>query len=161
MRLSEIAQLEFEDIIDLNGRPHFSVNRKSHHGHKKSTKTKSSRRQIPVHPELIRSGFLEWVETRRRETNQGVIFPAYRYGRWWNEQFTVRLGIKTQKKTFHSWRHSFRDALKVCGNMETVDRIMGHYRQGTGPEYGDRNLTPDESKAIDVVRFDIDPSPLH
>jgi len=46
MRLSEISQLEFDDIGDLNGRKHFSVNRQSHHRHKKMTKTKSSIRQI-------------------------------------------------------------------------------------------------------------------
>ncbi len=46
MRLSEISQLEFDDIGDLNGRKHFSVNRQSHHGDKKMTKTKSSIRQI-------------------------------------------------------------------------------------------------------------------
>jgi hypothetical protein len=28
-----VHELEFADLVDLNGRKHFSVNRQSHHGH--------------------------------------------------------------------------------------------------------------------------------
>jgi integrase len=54
MRPSEIERLERDDIVQLIGRPHFHIHRHSRHGNSKSTKTDSSIRKSPVHPELIR-----------------------------------------------------------------------------------------------------------
>ncbi|HXP96107.1 MAG TPA: site-specific integrase, partial [Telmatospirillum sp.] len=111
MRLSEIRQLEFEDIIEVNGRPHFSINRQSNHGHQKTTKTKSSRRVVPVHPLLFKLGFMDWVERRKTESSDGRIFVDFRYSNWWNQCFLPNVGIKTEQTCFHSWRHGFRDML--------------------------------------------------
>jgi len=155
MRLSEIRQMEFEDIIDLNGRPHFSANQKSQHGHTKSTKTRSSVRQVPMHPELIKLGLLHWVEERRKVVTDGRIFPDFRYGNWWNQIFTIKVGVKTTTKVFHSFRHGFRDALRnATQSDEAVNRIMGHFREGTGRIYGGCDLLKAESDVIDGVRYD-------
>ncbi len=157
MRLSEIRQLEFEDIIDLNGRPHFSVNRQSRHGHDKTTKTKSSLRQVPIHRELIRLGFLDWVEKRKLEAEDGRIFTDFRYSNWWNQCLLPNLSLKTEQTCYHSLRHGFRDMLRAALGLEAnqssevVDRIMGHWRTGTGAMYGDRNLLQFESDLIDKV----------
>jgi integrase len=154
MRLSEIAQLEFSDIVVLNGRKHFSVNRQSHHGNKKTTKTKSSIRQIPVHPKLIELGFLAWVEQRRKASANGRIFVDYRYGNWWNQVFTVDVGVKTDRLVFHSFRHNMADALRdATESDETRDRFMGHWRSSTGKLYGGRDLTKSESHVIDRVVY--------
>lgn len=41
--------------------------------------------------------------------------------------------------------------LEESSSSEVVDRIMGHWRTGTGAMYGDRNLLPFESAVIDRV----------
>lgn len=154
MRPSEMKQLEFDDIIPVNERPHFSVNRVSRHGHNKKTKTESSIRQIPLHFMLINIGFLRWVEARRKVARDGRIFPAYTYGKFWNETFTVKLGIKSSKKAFYSLRHNMRDALRNASESdEAKDRITGHWSEGTGAVYGGRDLAPLESEIIDRVTY--------
>jgi hypothetical protein len=53
------------------------------------------------------------------------------------------------------WRSiNFRDALRdATQSDETKDRIFGHHRQSTGRLYGGRDLTPEEPKVIDRVKF--------
>ncbi|NYZ15030.1 tyrosine-type recombinase/integrase [Azospirillum sp. RWY-5-1] len=155
MRLSEIAQLEFDDIVEHNGRPHFSVNRKSLHGHKKTTKTESSIRFVPIHKELERCGFFDYIKRRESEPNVGRIFPDYRYSNWWNQVFLVRRGLKEDALVFHSFRHTFRDALREATESdESVDRILGHHHDGTGPRYGDkRKRLHRESEVIETVAY--------
>ena len=154
MRLSEIAQLERTDLIDLNERKHFAVTRTSAFDNAKSLKNKSARRQVPVHPELIRLGFLRWVEKNKR--TDGKLFPSERYSRWWNDEFTPALGIKANDKVFHSLRNNFRDALTAATeDREARDRIFGHHPDGTGAaNYGSRDLRPHVSAVIDRIRFD-------
>jgi site-specific recombinase XerD len=173
MRLNEASELEVTDVFKLNGRDHFRLRLVSEFGNQKHLKSKSSRRQIPVHPYLIERGFFEYVEKRRAEAKDGRIFPRYDYSGWWNDKpspkyprrigFLTRIGIKSATKNFHSFRHSFRDALKpATPDKEARDRIMGHFPEGTGAErYGSRDLLPHESEIIDRVVFHgIDLTPL-
>jgi integrase len=153
MRVMEIAMLEFQDIFDLNGRRHFSVNRKSMFGNKKKTKTKSSIRQVPIHPKLIELGLLEYIEERRKVSKNGRVFPSYRYSNFFNQEFLVKINIKAPDKTFHSFRHNFRDALRPLGQEEGMARLMGHFREGTGAHYGSRDLLQYESDMIDGVAY--------
>jgi integrase len=161
MRLSEIEQLEFTDLDDHNGRKHFHVHRESQYGYRKSTKTESSIRKVPIHDSLIRLGLLDWVASRAKQSKDGRIWPKHRYGRWWNEEFTPTIGVKTATKVFHSFRHGMEDALTAATpNQKAVDRIMGHFRNGMGARYGDKYLSSEESRVIDEVRFNVDLSPL-
>ncbi|QCO16188.1 hypothetical protein D3869_13645 [Azospirillum brasilense] len=154
MRLSEIAQLEFDDLIVLNGRVHFSVNPVSKNGNKKNLKTASAVRQVPMHNDLEDLGFLDWVEGRKLLSKDGRIFLGFNYSKWWNAVFLVNIKMKTRTKVFHSFRHTFADALRAAtDNAETRDRLMGHFRQGTGALYGSRDLLPHESDVIDSVAF--------
>ena len=107
-----------------------------------------------MHPELIRLGFLDWVEQRRMISADGRIFPHYRYGNWWNQVFTAAVGVKSDKKVFHSFRHSMEDALKDATQSDEAEkRIMGHWREGTSKLYGGRDLRPNESAVIDDVKY--------
>jgi site-specific recombinase XerD len=155
----ELDQLEFGDIVNLNGRPHFYVNRDSRHGHDKSLKTGQKReRQIPVHPELIRLGLMGWIEQRKTESKDGRIFPREDYELWFNHSkrgLAVRAGVKVHiVKTLYSFRHTFRDYLcAATDDPEIRDRIFGHSDKGTGAKYGQRNLRPHESAVIDRIQF--------
>ncbi len=161
MRLSEIEQLEFTDLDDHNGRKHFHVHRESEYGNQKSTKTESSIRKVPIHNNLIRLGLLDWVTSRVKESKNGRIWPKCKYSRWWNEEFTPTIGVKTPTKVFHSFRHLMEDRLTdATTDQKAVDRIMGHFRNGMGARYGDKYLSAKESAVIDDVVFDVDLSPL-
>ena len=47
---------------------------------KKTTKTKGSRRQIPVHPELQQLGFLRFVEDQRKASDDPLLFKGITRG---------------------------------------------------------------------------------
>lgn len=159
MRPNEIEQLEFEDIVEFHGRKHFYVRRRdSAHGHKKSLKSrKSSVRQIPVHNELLRIGFLDWIAERKKISSNGRIFATYEpVGEWFNKTVLPMIGIepKRDNKVFYSFRHGFEDALRgATRDKEIRDRYMGHFSEGTGALYGGRDILSHETAVIDEVRF--------
>ena len=82
----------------------------------KEVKNKNAVRLVPIHPELLTVGLLDYIETIRN-SGQERIFPALnktekspRYGK----QFTDVIkycGIEG-KKSFHSLRHTFSDFFK-------------------------------------------------
>lgn len=118
MRLSEICQLLTTDVAEHDGVNVF-INRTSNDEEKK-LKSVSSRRIIPVHPELVRMGFLDFVSEKRR-AGERYLFPELRtsdvgkhssaVSKWYHRSL-VSVGIKRPEITFHSFRHSFRDALR-------------------------------------------------
>ena len=111
----------------------------------KSLKTRSSRRQVPLHPELVRLGFLDHVE-RRRASGGGPLFPDLKpdnhgvqtgnFSKWWGRH-ARRRGIEDRRKTFHSFRHGFKQAIREAGVGEEVhDALTGHSGGGVGRTYG-------------------------
>lgn len=112
-------------------------------------KTQSSRRRVPIHPELVRLGFLAYVEQRRKAGDERL-FPdllQYRgkwttlWGKWWG-QYARKRGLKdTHKAPFHAFRHTVKAAYRLADVEEVVyDALQGHFPRSTGREYGG-NLT--------------------
>lgn len=135
----EILQLTEDDVEYVNGTPalHF----------RKQTKTAASRRVIPIHPELIRLGFLEHVDQVRKPNNPGCrIFhdaPASKAGYYsdrfgaWFARFLDSLGITDSRKSYHSFRHSFEDAAKEAAIPQArTNAILGHSEPGMAGVYG-------------------------
>ena len=122
-RLNEICHLEIADtkrdgdIWFLNITDEGDTN--------KRVKAKASRRKVPLHSELIRLGFLDFVKSR--EMGQRL-FPDYSYsanggygrnlGRWYNESFLPKLGIKEPGLFFHCLRHTMVTRLGQAGVPE-------------------------------------------
>ncbi|WP_425074931.1 integrase [Sagittula sp. S175] len=98
-RLNEICQLDIADVKQ-DGDTWF-LNITDEGDDTKSVKSKAGRRKVPLHTELIRLGFLDFVESRRSGTR---LFRDFSYsanggygrnlGRWCNESFLPKLGIK-------------------------------------------------------------------
>lgn len=91
-RLNEIAQLEVGDIAQDDGI--FYLNITDEGNNKKRLKANASRRKVPIHSELIRLGFLNWVNTKSTAPRLFVSFsfdPKDGYGRnlgrWFNGPF--------------------------------------------------------------------------
>jgi integrase len=149
MRLNEIAQLRICDLArddDDGGIWFFDIGRDGG----RSTKTRSSVRRVPVHPELERIGLLKYREwlTGRGAKPQDPLWPRVKakgkrprsaaWSKWINAYLRKRCGITDEAKVFHSFRHTFkrmtRDALL---NEELHDALTGHANKGSvGRGYG-------------------------
>jgi integrase len=159
MRLGEIAGLELADIGDEQGQPMIYVRAGA-----RPLKTASARRDIPLHPALVRLGFLRFVADRRKVAKPGELLfageRAYARGQWgralgdWFVKNVRALGLEGRKLGMHSLRHDFRDALReaeIEGSL--ADYLMGHAQQGVGAIYGGRPSLGRLTSAIEAVRY--------
>ncbi|MCS3497405.1 integrase [Bradyrhizobium japonicum] len=103
----------------------------------KSVKTDASERVVPVHPEVIRLGFLSYVEARRREDGPDAwLFPSVAPDRgragvpaWsqWFGRYLRAAGVTDKAKVFHSFRHTVKDALRRGrADHEMREALIGH-----------------------------------
>jgi integrase len=90
-----------------------------------------------VHPEVIRLGFLSYVEARRRDDGADAwLFPAVSpdQGRggvpaWsqWFGRYLRTAGVTDKAKVFHSFRHTVKDALRRGrADHEMREALIGH-----------------------------------
>lgn len=118
-RLNEICQLSthdvyFNDEFDVYV---FDINNDSKFVPYKSIKRPSHARLVPVHNQLIKLGFLDYLEKVRRVSNQ--LFPELvyfndenKYGhaiqKWFKRTYlnSNNCNILDPKKSFHSFRHT-------------------------------------------------------
>lgn len=139
LRMQEILQLEKHDIREAEGIHYFDVNDKvygddyaSEGEYIKRLKTKNSLRKVPIHPELVKIGFLSYVEQSERQW----LFPdmptqgASKMSDQFSKRFRVFMkptGLSVhRRKVFHSFRNSFNDALRAAEvGLEYREQIMG------------------------------------
>lgn len=139
LRMQEILQLEKHDIREAEGIHYFDVNDKvygedyaSEGEYIKRLKTKNSLRKVPIHPELVKVGFLSYVEQSERQW----LFPdmptqgASKMSDQFSKRFRVFMkptGLSVRRrKVFHSFRNSFNDALRAAEvGLEYREQIMG------------------------------------
>lgn len=138
LRMQEILQLERSDIREIDGIHYFDINDKiagtdyQDDEYVKRLKTRNSLRRVPVHPELVQIGLLDFVENSKREW----LFPDMPKGDApkMSDQFSKRFrtfmkptGLSVpRRKVFHSFRNSFNDALRQADvRLEYREQIMG------------------------------------
>lgn len=102
----------------------------------KRVKTKVSERVIPLHPELVRLGFLDYVEERRRQGEHAWLFPTVApdqgralsaWSKWFGRYLRTTVGIKDTDRVFHSFRHGVKDALRRGRvDVEAREALLGH-----------------------------------
>lgn len=138
-RLEELGQLQKKDVQQQNSIWHINI---SDEADGASVKTYSSRRNIPVHPELLKFGFIEYVHQQHEK-----IFPALKvdshksltgnFSKWWGRYAREIIGITDRRKVFHSFRHAFKDACRNSGiHQEIHDSFTGHAGNNVGSAYG-------------------------
>ncbi|WP_255104491.1 site-specific integrase [Shimia sp. CNT1-13L.2] len=143
-RLNEICQLDIADV-QQDGDTWF-LNITDEGDDNKRIKSKAGRRKVPLHSDLISLGFLDFVDSRRNGTR---LFPDYSYsanggygrnlGRWCNESFLPKLGIKQPGLVFHSLRHTVVTRLSQADVPEPIVQcIVGHARSGVTQEVYNR-----------------------
>ncbi len=135
-RLNEICQLDIADIQQEGDQWYLNITDDG--DDHKSVKASASRRKVPLHSELVRLGFLDFVNSRR---NGKRLFPEFSYnvnggygrnlGRWYNESFLPKLGLKKPGIVFHSLRHTMVTRLGRADVPEPIYQcIVGHAREG-------------------------------
>ena len=135
-RLNEVSQLQLNDIKQVDDIWCFDIN----DDESKSLKTAASKRVVPIHDKLLQLGLLEYVESLRQQ-GKVRLFPDFSYcaqngygrtlGRWFNERFLPKVGLKKKALVFHSLRHSMITELARNDVPEPIVKtIVGHERSG-------------------------------
>lgn len=134
-RLSELAQLRTIDILRTSEIPSISI---TNCGENQRLKTNSSKRYIPIHPELIRLGFIEYAESIEKNGHE-FLWPNLKqrknkpggYFSNWFGKYRTRIGLKNGVD-FHCFRHTFRSRLVEADIPEhVIDTILGHEIKGS------------------------------
>jgi integrase len=158
-RLTEIAQLLVDDVKTEDSITYFNITNEQEG---QRVKTRAGKRRVPVHDMLIDIGLLDHVEMRRAR-GEPRLFPdvrpgsdgylSSRFSKWFG-RFLDSVGIASPTLVFHSFRHSFKNALAAADVAErTQDWLMGHEDDDkTGKRYGSRELVLMHD-AVRRVRF--------
>jgi integrase len=180
-RANELGQLYVSDICNRGGSSPYVAFRLVHPDQidadegdslpDKSLKTVNSKRNVPIHEELTRLGFLEYVDALETAGFTRV-FPELSFDKtkgyglaarkWFNEHYLGRtLKIERNgKKTLHSLRHNFSTAAHESGIVGRMHKqLMGHERGESLAEVRyTKDGEPDEVKPlIDQMKFDLPP----
>lgn len=132
-RISELCQLDLDDIRQEQGVWVIDINA---HGEHKQLKTKAAKRLVPIHPKLLELGLLDFVK-QQRDRGHARLFaelPVRRDGAsqsasLWFGRYRDKLGLYNQKpkKDFHSFRTTLINTLKQRGVPEPeVATLVGH-----------------------------------
>lgn len=135
-------------------------------GEKAGEKRFARRRMLPIHPELIRLGFLDYVKAILAEGHTALfpelyLFEAKRGGgqfydrswrfmvEWIGDRMTLPANDKGKIPDIHSIRSLGSSFYEIDGVNEILRAdIMGHARQGTNAKHYSKRL---QTEGIDVV----------
>jgi integrase len=131
----------------------------------KSLKTATSRRKIPIHPELAKIGLLQFAHACKKSKAK-LLFPTLipnTYGdpSWYplkrfREAFLPKeMPDLDERQVFYSFRHSFRDALKRAEAPAEALLALGGWSQGkkVSDHYGEQQDPDYLAKYVKAVQF--------
>lgn len=131
-RLEEFAQLCRSDVRQENNIWFLDVNEEG----EKQVKNEQSKRRVPLHPELHRLGFLDYVDEIAPSV-ENRIFPQLRAGgpdnkfgyfftKWWST-YRKDIGVYEKGLDYHSFRHGVATKLAAAGVLlELRNELLGH-----------------------------------
>lgn len=154
-RCSELCQLMVNDIDRTSPVPTLRI---TDEGVNQHVKTSASIRSVPVHSELERLGFLDYVQT----IGSGSLWPDLplrrnKPGGYFSHWFgSLRREIGIARGTdFHSFRHTARSKLAAALVPEQIiDRIIGHEISGSvGAKVYTHVSTEQRRRAIQTIGY--------
>lgn len=139
MRLGEITQLGMKDIEIDADIPVIHIRADEATGG--TVKSKAGWRDVPVHRRVVELGLLDFVRTRQTaKKKQARLFhaipygsdgsPSAEYSRWFSRRL-LQIKLKRPDLVFHSFRHSFIDALREVSAPEYVLKALVGHEQGS------------------------------
>jgi integrase len=171
LRANEAAQLLVSDIKEEGGITFIDVSETDDSGNVvKQTKTKTSIRQVPLHKEILKIGFLEFVQSRREHDPGGRLFHEFKannignyaasLSKWFSRLRDKVFGRqkKMGDKSLHSLRHGVTDAVRrVTTSDEIRYALCGHSdgkEKNSGAGYGDGYPMRTLKEIVDKIEFD-------
>lgn len=159
-RLDELCGLRVEDVAEQNGirfldiRPHDL----------RRLKSEAASRHIPIHSELLRLGFLRYVENVRKQGHK-MLFPGLSGGgpdekRSWYlskkfSDYRKAVGAGSNTTVFHSLRANVAEALENAAIPESeAARLLGHefYTMSYGVYSGGLRL-PILQRVVEAIQY--------
>lgn len=133
-RIEELCQLRIDDVERING--HWCI-RICNLDEEQNLKNIGSYRRVPLHKNIIASGFLAYVAEQAKEGHERV-FPSLKNdnvnGTWsnaagkWFGRWLDSIGLSDPRLDYHSFRYTFRQQCTLCGiENETRDALTGHW----------------------------------
>lgn len=160
MRSEEIMQLRASDFqTDEDGTWFVDIHRRDGN----FLKNKSSSRETPLHPFMAELGLASLISQASANDNkrlfcdvergaEGRFTPTFskRYSR-----FLTSISAKTERTSFHSFRHAFRDAARNCSISEDRVCALGGWAfgKGTQAKYGSGLSMSEKTKAIGAIEY--------
>lgn len=165
----EICGLEIADITIDHPVPHFEIKdnlTRGRDGEVAGEKREARRRHLPIHPQLIRLGFIDYVKAIRDEGHVALFPELYRhiekrgggffYDRAWQhmvdyieDRHPIPRNPLGKGPDIHSIRGLSSSFYEVEGINELIRAdVMGHARQGTNGKHYSKRL---ETEGLDVV----------
>ncbi|WP_187970054.1 site-specific integrase [Aquibium microcysteis] len=143
-RPAEISQLAVSDMRQEHG--HWIMHITTEGEGEKSVKSDGSMRVVPVHPELVKLGFIAYRDGMEKAGHQRLFPEAQRnsrgqmiaeYSKWFGP-FLTKLGIKDGRGlSLYSFRHGAADALRRAGYLDDQFGFMlGHTKSTMTGRYG-------------------------
>ena len=149
MRTNEMCQLRLSDLKKVDKIWFMFVEDSEN----TKVKTESSIRKIPLHPQLVELGFIDYVGNLRKKKKTRVFWElredrdgfASKVSRHYNEKFLPAIGVwEKHKKVLYCTRHTFINKLyseKVDENV--IKTLVGHEKEFTMKHYGGDPFTPE------------------
>jgi integrase len=158
MRQGEICQLRKHDVRAEHGIWFFDVTEQAEN---QSVKTVAGVRKVPVHSEIMRCGFPDYVKA----LPDGQLFRALRPGgpdgklSWYFSrryvEFRRSVGIDRKRISFHSFRKNVATTLDNAGaNRGDIAALIGHERGFTLDVYSGGKELPALKKIVELIRYD-------
>ncbi|MCV0383846.1 MAG: hypothetical protein K5799_10390 [Erythrobacter sp.] len=165
----EICGLEVADVFDDHPVPHIFIREnltRGRDGEKAGEKRIARRRKIPLHDEVLRLGFLDYVAAIRAEGHTALfpelyLFDSKRGGaqfydrawrhmvQWITDRMQVEVNDKGKGPDIHSIRSLGSSFYEVDGVNEIMRAdIMGHARSGTNAKHYSKRI---KTEGLEVV----------
>jgi integrase len=180
MRPKEIFQLHVDDLKPTEkGTYYFDVAETTDEDdaiapeRKKTIKTMTSRRKIPVHPELVNIGFIAFVADQRHGSDDPLLFrnlkrdgyndPASYPLKRFREVYLKMMELKP-KQSAYSFRHTWRDAARRINASPDFLKALGGWSDGktTSDSYGSKHQPDLYAKDMARIAYEgLDLSHLH
>ena len=164
-RSNEICQLLVKDVIQVDGHWAFHITNEGHE--EQQVKNDNSKRLVPIHPELVKLGFLDYHSDRTNAHDQWLFPTAVpdgargkrnaSFGKFYG-QYAKKIGVKVGSEVnFHSFRHTLTDAMRAVDILDPeIAMIVGHEKKTMTSKYGvvKHGNIERRVKIINALRYD-------
>jgi integrase len=152
LREGEICELDAEDVKTRAGISYFDIT---------AAKSEAGVRLVPVHSQLVKLGFLEYVKA----IGKGPLFPGLTPGGHDKKRahdvakrfpkFKRDRGVTRERTVFHSFRKCFTRALEIAKiDADRAGQVVGHERGFTYRVYNPEGVDLKALRAVvEAVKY--------